>query len=133
MKNAIEKLVNFKFTEKTLEGAGQYLVRTDRQTIEDDGYLSTILWKVGYTVGGKRKTYNRYCIISMSDGWVLNGWYDKNGSKNAKDWIFKAFNTIQDLVEYLNNNPYDNKWRMATKDEVLRVINYQKSRWLETL
>lgn len=109
-------LILHKFEEKDFEGAGQYLVRTTDAHVEETGYLSTILYKVGYCHDKKPKLENGgYNLISMADGWT-NGDYTK-----------------KELVEALNGRSLDQRMRFATKLEVLRVIEYQSSRWIEDL
>lgn len=113
------------FELKDFEASGQYLVRSDSTQIEDDGYLSTIMYKVGYihNVGGSRNQH--YCLISMSDGWVSNGEYSGDS--------FIPYDSKESFVRMINEREASQKLRMATKEEVLRVVNYQKNRWLENL
>lgn len=57
------------FTAKDFDGAGQYLVRTTENYIKDTGFLSTIMYKVGYMHGRRRKGQVTL-LISMADGWT---------------------------------------------------------------
>lgn len=119
---------NFKVTD--FDGAGQYIVRTKDKHIVDTGFLSTIMFKIGYQHTRnliQHGEYNNYCIIAMSDGWTKDGWFDKNGSENTKDWTYKAFIDKQVLVDWLNSN--NESYRFATQEEVVRVVMYQSDRW----
>lgn len=119
---------NFKVTD--FEGAGQYIVRTADTHIVDTGFLSTVMFKVGYQHTSnliQHGEYDNYCLIDMSDGWTRDGYFEKNGSNNPSDWTYRAYVDIQSLVNWLNENkePY----RFATQEEVVRVVMRQVSRW----
>ena len=141
------------FTTESFEGAGQYLVRICPSQAEqiknnrkphllDTGFLSTIMYKVGYitnnwAIGGTREQLS--CLISMSDGWIRHGYFitkDKDGNKLPTEeyekilWIKDKKSTgKQKLVDYLNNSKLSQEMRFATQEEVVRVVMYQKSRW----
>ncbi len=120
------------FTIKDLDGAGQYLVRTDQEYIKNAGHLSTILYKVGWNVGmsyteeikdqiGAR---NVYSLIAMSDGMILDGYYVKEEGNRIKH----VFISKEKLVDYLNNPDLTQEYRFATTEEVVRVAMYQTTR-----
>lgn len=118
------------FKVEDFSGSGQYLVRTDKKHVEDTGYLSTIMYKVGYMHNNnlvQHGEYNNYCLISMSDGWTRDGYFEKNGSENTRDWTYKAYIDKNVFVEYLNTR--NETYRFATQEEVVRVVMYQSSRW----
>jgi len=114
------------FEEKDFSGSGQYLVNNLTLHIQDDGYLSTVLYKVGYISGLKDhpddETYNqKWCIISMSDGLIM--------------FHCHLFPSKLDLITYLNKENSSsfsgvgrNGWRMATNSELTRTAAYQKHR-----
>lgn len=115
------------FTIKDFEGSGQYLVKATNNEYRhyvDSGNLSTNMYKVGY-LHGSEKGYpykNIYSLISMSDGWVQDGYY-----KNKK---YNHFISKYALVRYLNSSKLcKTEYRFATQEEVVRVVLYQKSRW----
>lgn len=134
------------FTPKDFEGAGQYIVReginkVNYPYIMDTGYLSTVLMKIGWTHGTRREhTHsNIYCLIDMSDGMVKEGYFtntktETGESIDSEQWIWNTFSGTTNheaktrLCEYLNNNPYGETYRMATNEEVIRVVAYQKHR-----
>jgi len=101
----------YTFTEQDFNGSGQYLIRGKKgkelEVFKNGGRLSTFMYKVGYIM---EKGNNNYALMSMSDGWIL-----PKGSKSA-------------LVKYLNDNPYNDKYRFATKEEVIMVIESQNNR-----
>ena len=115
------------FTTEDFEGAGQYLVacrNTEPNGFTNTGFLSTIMYKIGYkhsspelSLDVRRQTgSNNYCIVSMADGWTQDGYFitkDENGVK------------IEDTTKW--------KWvpfrGTDNKEEVVRVVLYQKSRW----
>lgn len=112
------------FTPDDIKGSGQYLVN-ERSRIGkeqfDNGYLSTVMYKVGYHMGmGLSSVPNKghvACLVSMSDGWVKIGEIiDKN---------FVQWNSKQDLCDYLNKI---GTFRLATMEELVRIIMHQKSR-----
>lgn len=128
------------FTIEDFSGAGQYLVKIcpmqKKQQedgkpfhLSDTGFLSTIMYKVGYQHGHGPSNPSTSCLISMSDGWVSSGYFDKHSSENSQDWEFLPWITKQQLCDYFNNNPHGEEYRFATQEEVVRVIMYQKYRW----
>lgn len=133
------------FTPEDFSGSGQYIVREtinkeNREWVFDTGYLSTVMFKVGYIHGGRDlKRDNLSCLISMSDGMIKTGYFitvDENGKQieDSVNWKWVSFTetTVEGaksmLCEYLNNNPYGETFRFATNEEVVRVALYQKSR-----
>jgi hypothetical protein len=112
-----ETIVKHVFDADDFDGCGQYLVRSNRSEIKDDGYLSTIMFKVGW--GNFPGTAQLYCLVSMSDGMC-----------QFCDHQQLPFKSKEDLVNFVNE---DGRYRMATKDEVIRVISIQHYRWLENL
>src|SRR5687768_10153887 len=111
------------FTPEDFKGSGQYLVREGRnkelrEDVSDTGYLSTVMFKVGYIHGGRDlKRDNLSCLISMSDGMIKTGYFitvDENGKQieDSVNWKWVSFTetTVEGaksmLCEYLNNNPY---------------------------
>lgn len=106
---------NFKIED--FKGSGQYLVANREKIYSDTGYLSTLLLKVGYRHGK-----NSCVLISMSDGWVQEGYFNNE--------IFIPFEGKESLVQYLNNPELcKEEYRFATQEEVVRVVLNQSSRW----
>lgn len=119
---------NFKVED--FSGAGQYLVRTSDKHVYDTGFLSTVMYKIGYQHNKnliQHGEYSNYCIIAMSDGWTRDGYFEKNGSEDTKDWTYKAFVDKATLTQYLNE--CEESYRFATQEEVVRVVMCQSSRW----
>jgi hypothetical protein len=114
------------FTSENLAGSGHYIVRTDQDYIKDTGYLSTIMSKIGYHHNARSRHGAKYQFVSMADGWSHDGWFDRKKSNNSSDWIFKPFKNIEDIANYLNNNPNKDKYRFATVEEVIRVVLHQR-------
>lgn len=127
------------FTIQDFDGSGQYLVRQDGEPkpVLDTGYLSTIMYKVGY-YNGHKKTKQRVCLISMSDGWIRDSHFskDKNNPKDVSKWeeIFwesgKYHNKTgkQIFIEHINDTNTQ-ELRFASQEEVVRVVLYQRWRW----
>lgn len=132
------------FTPEDFSGCGQYIVRVDAKQREqmkngkaphlcDPGYLSTIMYKVGYSHGNgfihRPEDGNIIMKVSMADGHTSNGYFNQNGSTDPSNWTFVQWNGKQDFCDYLNH-PDKEEYRMATQEEVVRVVLYQRSRWL---
>lgn len=125
------------FSKGDFSGAGHYIVREpttkiNRPEIWDSGYLSTIMYKIGWN--NRPDIEEKYCLIAMSDGMVTHGYYsnttNKDGeSKPVDEWIWNPFISLEMLCDYLNNNPYKSTFRFATQEEVVRVILTQKNRY----
>jgi hypothetical protein len=112
-----ETIIKHVFEADDFAGCGHYLVRSNRSEIKDDMYLSTIMFKIGW--GSLPGTAQLYCLVAMSDGMCIF---------NDKDRL--PFTSKQDLTDFIND---DGSYRMATKDEVIRVVSYQSSRWVKEL
>ncbi len=139
------------FTTEDFSGAGQYLVRlggveTEERkldrfiNVKDTGYLSTIMYKVGYDhnnleIGtGQQITL----LISMADGWTRSFHYHKDSKDTPIDYDNKVIWQGEEIgdnggkrkfVDYLNNPILSQEYRFATQEEVVRVVMYQSSRW----
>lgn len=132
------------FNTEDFSGAGQYLVRV-KDSYRDAGYMSTVMCKVGWITPNAKlfvdcpESGNVYTLTDMSDGMTRCGYFDtRNDPDHGKNpmrchtetWIWNQFNSIQSLVDYLNNPELcKNEYRFATQEEVVRVVLYQKSRW----
>ena len=115
------------FTTEDFKGSGQYLVYDRAKVYLDTGYLSTLMFKIGYLHGNNAKQRgqdNNYCLVAMSDGWIIEGYIPEGDDK-----VFKSFTSKQDLVDYLNTVGLTEEYRFATQEEVVRVVMYQKGRW----
>lgn len=141
----------YTFKPEDFEGAGQYLVRVHpthkknrngKPHVIDTGYLSTIMYKVGYInniekIGnGKQLT----CLVSMADGWIRFCHYitkDAQGNEIEDSSIWKVVYwqgrldsdpvTKRDsFIDYLNKE--DHEYRFASQEEVIRVILSQSHR-----
>lgn len=115
----------YTFEESDFDGSGQYLIRTLKYPIKDDGYLVTVASKVGYI----KQPIDCCCLISMSDGWTRCGDYVMMEG-DEKPGTFTLWNNIQELVASLNSDGY---WRPATKDEMKRIVSYGSRRAFEEL
>lgn len=114
------------FVVNDFEGSGQYIVRSKDRAILNTGYLSTILYKVGYIHLREKAIVTK---ISMSDGLTQTGYYIENEFIEFSDTTLNG--AKQKFVDYLNNNPYADTYRFATNEELLRVVNYQRWRTKE--
>ena len=131
------------FTPEDFEGAGHYIVREpgtklEKATIDRTGYLSTIMYKVGYSQCTRRDEKALYCLIAMSDGLVREGYFTNTVSESGESihvdkWIWNkfagenSFEALTRLCEYLNNGPHKETYRMATVEEVVRVVLHQRN------
>jgi hypothetical protein len=81
---------------------GAYIVRQQdkNEHIADTGYLSTIMYKIGYSLS----PIHELAKISMADGWIK--------LYETKEEAFVSFKT--------------GNYRYATPEEVLRVVAYQQ-------
>ena len=86
------------FKPEDFEGSGQYLLRASTDTSVT--YLSTVLWKVGYSPAS-----SRVHLIAMTDGLVLGSYKSKVA-----------------LCRYLNDS--EQGYRFATDRELSLLIAY---------
>ncbi len=130
------------FKPKDFEGSGQYIVKETTikertPMVERSGYLSTVMFKIGYIKEAIPKKHT-CCLIYMSDGLIMTGYYSNTRTKEGEPihdvskWIRNDFSgeyadeAKEKLCEYLNNNPYGDTYRFATNEEVVRVIMHQR-------
>lgn len=132
------------FKPEDFDGGGQYIVREPPSKLKtsyiaDSSYLSTIMMKIGYSHGTRRKNTksNIYCLIDMSDGLVKEGYFTNTRTESGETidtdkWIWNEFSgdtgfeAKTRLCEYLNNNPYKETYRFATNEELVRVVMRQQ-------
>lgn len=128
---------NFKLRD--FAGSGQYLVRQEPgvEFVTNTGYLSTIMFKVGYLYGSTGNGQVR-CLISMSDGFVQDGHFvtvpprppSTTPSKYKVLWQsskpLDVEEGIQLFIKYLNEG--ETEYRFATLEEVLRVVMHHTGR-----
>ncbi len=132
------------FKPEDFDGAGHYIIRETSNKensphIMDSGYLSTIMMKVGWSQGTRIEKIhsNIYCLIDMSDGLVKEGYFSNTKNEQGESietdkWIRNTFSGTtgyeakQRLCNYLNNNLYNETFRFATNEEVVRVIMHQR-------
>lgn len=122
------------FIPEDFSGAGHYLIRNDkeRNKFVDSGFMSTVMYKVGYHHGHgmvNRPESNVICLVSMADGWTQTGYFDKHNSTDTKDWEWKQWNSWQGFCDWLNNEDRSQEMRFASQEEVVRVVLYQSARW----
>ena len=129
-----------KFTPEDFNGCGHYLVRIRKTTITDEseidnhiantGLLETLMLKVGYIHNNplfKDKIEKLICLTSMSDGWTYYGMYTFDDGERQ----FNAWDSKEKFCDYLNNNK-NNYYRLATQEEVVRVVLQQTWRHAKT-
>lgn len=126
------------FKPEDFYGSGQYLIRENSQKlispyIADTGYLSTIMYKVGYLID-HQGSGAELCLISMSDGLVRSSYATIEPDIHGTKYVHHKFSGTSvneaelKLCEYLNNEPqpHASTYRMATVEEVIRVVLYQR-------
>lgn len=74
------------------------------------GYAATLCWKLGYT-------HTRSGGYTMTN-FLTDGWTNHIGD------------TKQAVCEYLNNNPYGQKYRLMTKEEIIYLISNRNQGFL---
>lgn len=99
---------------------GMYIINNKVDVIANPDYAATVVWKLVYQFSRQTYKHSKYkynyehlpenglCNI-LTDGWTY--WV---GSK-------------QDLCDYLNNNPYGEKYRILTKAELDYILNHRKN------
>lgn len=98
---------------------GLYIINNKANVFKNPDYAASVAWKLGYcntnmvnTIGTKvteRFQWNKYCKLQfLTDGWV-----------------FPIGNNYEEVCNYLNNNPYGEKFRIMTKEELFHIINYR--------
>ena len=137
------------FTAEDFAGYGQYLVRMGASELDvqktgkvfqgysNTGYLSTIMYKVGYHTNNLEigNGEQLVCLVSMSDGYVDFYHYPNagRGIRGADEWekvIWQATGEKtgwQVLADFLTTGTEE--FRFATQEELVRVVMYQSSRW----
>lgn len=129
------------FTSEDFTGCGQYLVKIGPQemaareagqtsyTVQDTGYLATMLYKVGWGVAYEKEDGSScyyLALVSMTDGMVTNR-YKPSASE---DWTFitgsAGITAFDVFADFLNTGMEE--YRFATQEEVVRVILYQTSK-----
>ena len=113
------------FVEKQLnELYGQYVVHSklDYEENVTDGRLAKWMFKLGYLnlvpdESGRHKCKDaKYlCLVSVTDGWVQPGYFEKYGED---EYEYVPFDSKKQLVEYLDRKGF----RFATEREVFRVL-----------
>jgi len=133
------------FKLKDFDGAGQYLLRMCPEEIiankqgkkfvgyTDAGYLTTIVYKVGYVHRiedfGQCRT-----LTSMADGWTQMNHFIKEEDGNLRRVFWASPKGApakagrQKFVDHLNNDK-GSEYRFATQEEVVRVVMSQNWRW----
>ena len=84
---------------------GLYIINDKANVFERPDYAATVAWKLSYhnNNGGNYGKVN----------FLTDGWFCPIG------------NTYKDICEYLNNNPYGEKFRIMTKEELFYIINHR--------
>lgn len=119
------------FTEEMLNrnNYGLFIIKsTVKDVRERPGYAATVSWKLGYSYhtfknpefthagekcGGEKFVFQKYGKMNF----LTDGWYYPLGSK-------------EDVLEYLNNNPNGDKFRLMTKEEVIFLLTERKQGFL---
>jgi hypothetical protein len=105
---------------------GLYIINVKARNIRSNpSYASTVAYKLGYQIHAWRNTDN-------------NGETTQNGrmTKYVKvnfltdGWVCPIGNTYEEVCEYLNNNPYGEKFRLMTKEEVVFLITHRTQGFL---
>lgn len=110
----VEKIV---FTPEMLRrnNFGLFLIK---DTVDDvtkrPGYSATVSWKLGYINHKLENSEKRYGLISfLTDG-----------------WFYPAAETIEELCDYINDNPHGVSYRLMTKEEVIFLLTTRKQGFL---
>lgn len=136
------------FKPEDFDGSGQYIIRNDKpaNNFINVGFMSTILYKVGYVHGNRSRDFAHAIIkVAMSDGWTQMGHYNKNGftgnPQQPDKWTYIPWTSSfdessiiakQKFCDYLNDSELcEKEYRFATHEEVMRVVLYQKSKCKE--
>lgn len=131
------------FTPEDFDGCGQYIIRESSAKFNGDfisntGYLSTIMYKIGYSLCTRRDEKAIVSLIAMSDGLITEGYFTNTETApgqpcDTDKWIWNKFagdNNFEAksrLCEYLNNGPHKKTYRKATIEEVVRVVLNQRN------
>lgn len=114
------------FTEEMLKrnNYGLFIINSKVTDVtQRPGYAATQSFKLCWTLGVCRNEirgeytlieFPKYCIVDfLTDGMIL-----------------PIGSTYADMLEYLNNNPYGEKYRLMTKEEVVYLITNRKQGFL---
>lgn len=106
MKNNTKIIVDHTFTKDDFVGLGQYIIKC--REINPTVKLEAVIYKVGYEMNST----NTIALISMSDGAVCS-----------------IFSSMQEFIKFLNA---EQKYRLATRDEVVKMVSGQTKRHVES-
>lgn len=108
---AVRKNKVIHFTPEILRkyNFGLYIINDKADVVENPDYAATVSWKLGWHLFLARPEIPKYLRINfLTDGWVHA----------------IGFN-YDDVCEYLNNNPYGEKFRIMTKEELFYIIEHR--------
>jgi hypothetical protein len=121
------------FTEEMLRknNYGLFIIKsTVKDVRERPGYAATVAWKLGYCYhtfkypifDNKGKEYDEKKFT-----------FQKYGKMNflTDGWYYPIGDNYKDILEYLNNNPNGDKFRLMTKDEVIFLLTERKQGFYE--
>lgn len=96
---------------------GLYIINDKADVVDRPDYAATVAWKL---------TYNLQVVVNNVKGKkeVVKEWPKHSITNFLTDgWAYPIGNTLEEVCEYLNNNPQGTKFRIMTKDELFYIIN----------
>ena len=94
---------------------GLYIIKDKVDVFKNPSYAATVAFKISWTLG---------VYVNELKGEKMRNEYPKYGLTNfLTDGRYCPIgNTYQDICDYLNNNPYGEKYRIMTKEELFYII-----------
>lgn len=115
------KVITFTPEMLSKNNVGLYIINDKADVVKNPNYAATVAWKLSWNImlaknpkfklgdkecGGEEFRIPTYGKVNF----LTDGWYCPIGNK------------CEDICEYLNNNPYGEKFRIMTKEELFYII-----------
>lgn len=89
---------------------GLFIINNKADVFKNVNYAATVSWKLCYQINSPNISRFGRCNF-LTDGWFAPLYNDQI-----------KVDTHEELVVWLNNNPYKDEYRLMTKEEVLYLI-----------
>lgn len=107
------------FTPEILSqyNVGLYIINDKADVTKNLGYANTVTWKLVWQFERQR-----------NNGTPING-LPKYGLCNAltDGWTYWIANSKEELCSYLNDNPYGDKYRILTPEELIYIVKHRSN------
>ena len=128
------------FKPEDFDGCGQYLIRNDKgpDQYSNASFMCTIMYKIGWLTNNLNIGNGEQILakIAMSDGMLQISNYVDSEPTASRNWEKVIWQHIsmekrdgtQKFCNWLNNEALSQEYRLATHEELMRVMLNQTSR-----